>query len=78
MLAATPRLRAAEIGLLAVLEIVFGTLSTWLVAGESPAPLAAAGGVLVVVALVANEAIGLRRRAASPTEATVAATQAGH
>ena len=78
MLAATTRLRAAEIGLLAVLEIVFGTLSTWLVAGESPAPLAAAGGGLAVGALVANEAIGLRRRAASPTEEAAAATQVGH
>jgi len=78
MLAATPRLRAAEIGLLAVLEIVFGTLLAWLVAGESPAPVAAVGGVLVVGALVANEVIGLRRTAASPIEATAAATQVGH
>jgi drug/metabolite transporter (DMT)-like permease len=78
MLAATPRLWAAEIGLLAVLEIVFGTLLAWLVAGESPAPLAAVGGLLVVGALVANEVIGLRRTAASPIEGTAAATQVGH
>jgi drug/metabolite transporter (DMT)-like permease len=78
MLAAAPRLRAAEIGLLAVLEIVFGTLSTWLVAGESPGALAAVGGLLVIGALVANEVIGLRRRAASPAEEMAAATQVGH
>jgi len=77
MLAATPRLRAAEIGLLSVLEIVFGTLLAWLVAGESPAPLAAVGGLLVIGALIANEAIGLRRRATSPTEETAEATQVG-
>jgi len=77
MLAATPRLRAAEIGLLSVLEIVFGTLLAWLVAGESPAPLAAVGGLLVIGALIANEAIGLRRRATSPTEETAVATQVG-
>ena len=77
MLAATPRLRAAEVGLLSVLEIVFGTLLAWLVAGESPAPLAAVGGLLVIGALIANEAIGLRRRATSPTEETAVATQVG-
>ena len=77
MLAAAPRLRAAEIGLLAVLEIVFGTLLTWLVAGESPGMLTAAGGLMVITALVTNEMIG-PRRGASPAAERAAATQVGH
>jgi drug/metabolite transporter (DMT)-like permease len=78
MLAAAPRLRAAEIGLLAVAEIVFGTVSTWLVVGERPGRLALIGGLVVVGALVVNEAIGLRGRPMSPSEQTAAATPAGH
>jgi drug/metabolite transporter (DMT)-like permease len=78
MLAAAPRLKAAEIGLLAVMEIVFGTLSTWLVVGERPGQLALLGGLLVIGALVVNELIGLRGRPASPSEETAAAAQAGH
>jgi len=61
-----------------VLEIVFGTLLTWLVAGESPGTMAAAGGLLVIAALVANEMIGLRRRAASPGRETAATSQMRH
>ena len=78
MLAAAPRLKAAEIGLLAVMEIVFGTLSTWLVVGERPGRLALLGGLVVIGALVVNELIGLRGRPASPSEETAAAAQAGH
>jgi drug/metabolite transporter (DMT)-like permease len=78
MLAAAPRLQAAEIGLLAVVEIVFGTLSTWLVVGERPGRLALIGGLVVISALVVNEVIGLRGRTISPSEGTAAATPAGH
>jgi drug/metabolite transporter (DMT)-like permease len=78
MLAAAPRLKAAEIGLLAVMEIVFGTASTWLVVGERPGRLALIGGLVVIGALVVNELIGLRGRPASPSEETAAAAQAGH
>ena len=78
MLAAAPRLKAAEIGLLAVMEIVFGTLSTWLVVGERPGRLALIGGLVVIGALMVNEVIGLRGRPSSPSEETAAATQAGH
>jgi len=78
MLAAATRLRAAEIGLLAVMEIVFGTASTWLVVGERPGALALMGGLVVIGALVVNELIGLRGRPASSTQATAAATQVGH
>jgi drug/metabolite transporter (DMT)-like permease len=78
MLAAAPHLKAAEIGLLAVMEIVFGTLSTWLVVGERPGRLALIGGLVVISALVVNELIGLRGRLTSPSEAAAAAAQAGH
>ena len=76
MLAAAPRLAAAEIGLLAVLEIVFGTLSTWLAIGESPGRMALTGGLLVITALVVNELVALRSRRLTETEAATA--RAGH
>ncbi len=78
MLAAAPRLKAAEIGLLAVPETVFGTLSTWLVIGERPGRLALVGGLVVIGALVVNELIGLRGKPMSPSEEAAAATQIGH
>lgn len=78
MLAATPRLKAAEIGLLAVLETVLGTLLTWLVVGERPGDLALAGGLVVIAALVINEAVGLREKSMTPSEETAASAQTGH
>jgi drug/metabolite transporter (DMT)-like permease len=78
MLAAAPRLKAAEIGLLAVAEIVFGTLSTWLVVGERPGRFALIGGLVVIIALVVNELIGLRGRPMSASEETAAAAPSGH
>jgi drug/metabolite transporter (DMT)-like permease len=78
MLAATPRLKAAEIGLLAVTETVFGTLFTWLAVDERPGSLALAGGLVVIVALVVNEAIGLRGKSATPSDETAATAHTGH
>jgi len=60
MMLAAPHLAAAEIGLLAVLETIFGTLSTWLVVGERPGYLALAGSAIVILALIVNELFGLR------------------
>ena len=77
MLAAAPRLAAAEIGLLAVLETVFGTVSTWMVVGEHPGRLALLGGVTVIAALVLNELVALRTRMMTASEAQAAATQTG-
>jgi len=77
MLAAAPRLAAAELGLLAVLETVFGTLSTWLVVGEHPDRLALLGGLIVIAALVVNELIALRTRMITATETEAAVTQTG-
>ena len=57
-------LPAPEIALLALLEVLFGVAWAWLGAGEQPAVHVLLGGGLVLAALAANEAWGLRRRAA--------------
>lgn len=77
MLAATPRLSAAELGLLAVLETLFGTLSTWVVVGEHPGRMALLGGVIVIGALVLNELLAMRARALTASEREAATAQAG-
>lgn len=48
-------LKAPEVALLALLEVVFGIALAWLGAGETPGPATLAGGALVIGALVANE-----------------------
>jgi len=79
MILAAPHLKAAEIGLLAVLEIIFGTGSTWLVVGERPGTGALIGGAVVIVALVINELFGLRERARpDEDEAVREVSGAGH
>jgi drug/metabolite transporter (DMT)-like permease len=79
MIRAAPLLAAAEIGLLAVLETIFGTFATWLVVGERPATLALIGGAIVVSALVVNELLGLRRSAQPEEEEAVREVSgAGH
>jgi drug/metabolite transporter (DMT)-like permease len=54
-------LSAPEISLLALLEVVFGVAWAWLGAGETPSVAVLGGGLLVLGALVANEAAALRR-----------------
>ncbi len=56
-------LKAPEMALLALLEIIFGILLTWIGAGEVPAASVLTGGTLVIGALVANELMGWRQRA---------------
>lgn len=56
-------LKAPEISLLALLEIIFGILLAWVGAGEVPATSVLTGGTLVIGALVANELLGWRQRA---------------
>ena len=56
-----PRLSAAEIGLLSLLEVVLGPLWVWLAQGEEPGAAVLAGGALVLAALAANEGIALAR-----------------
>ena len=56
-------LKAPEISLLALLEIIFGILLAWVGAGEVPAASVLTGGMLVIGALVANELLGWRQKA---------------
>jgi drug/metabolite transporter (DMT)-like permease len=55
-------LKAPEIALLALLEVIFGIVLAWLGADEVPAPTVLAGGALVIGALVVNELVGWRQR----------------
>lgn len=61
MVVAARHLKAAEVGLLAVLEIIFGVASTWLLVGEAPTRLALTGGGIVIAALALNEAWRIMR-----------------
>ena len=61
-MAAARHLGAPETALLSLLEIVFGVTWTWLFGGETPGRHVLIGGLLVIGALVANEALALRRR----------------
>ena len=56
-------LKAPEIALLALLEVIFGIALAWLGAGEVPTGPVLAGGVLVIGALLVNELVGWRQRA---------------
>ena len=70
MTMASRYLTAGEIGLLALLETTLGPLWVWLGIGERPAPLALAGGAVVLGAVLANAAAGWRTRTAvGPTVA---------
>ena len=56
-------LKAPEMSLLGLLEVVFGIALAWAGAGEAPGASVLLGGALVVGALVANELAGWRARA---------------
>ncbi len=56
-------LKAPEIALLALLEVIFGILLAWAGADEVPGETVLAGGALVMGALIANELVGWRQRA---------------
>ena len=58
---AAQRLAPAEVGLLGLLEVVFGTLWAWIGAGETPAASTLIGGAMVLAALAGNEAFGWHR-----------------
>jgi len=55
-------LKAPEIALLALLEVIFGILLAWVGADEVPTQAVLAGGALVIGALVMNELVGWRQR----------------
>ncbi|RYX91524.1 MAG: DMT family transporter [Comamonadaceae bacterium] len=56
-------LKAPEVALLALLEVIFGILLVWIGAGEAPGANVLTGGALVIGALVVNELIGWRQKA---------------
>ena len=55
-------LKAPEVSLLGLLEVIFGILLAWLGANEVPGLQVLTGGALVIGALVTNELIGWRNR----------------
>jgi drug/metabolite transporter (DMT)-like permease len=55
-------LKAPEVSLLALLEVIFGILLAWAGANEVPAPSVLGGGALVIAALAINELVGWRQR----------------
>jgi drug/metabolite transporter (DMT)-like permease len=59
---AAKRLRAAEISLLALLEVVFGIVLAVLFTSERPSLSTWIGGAIVVLAIAANEVNNLRRK----------------
>ncbi len=62
-------LKAPEVALLGLLEVIFGILWAWWGAQEVPGPEVLWGGGLVIVALVGNELLGWRERARQPVTA---------
>ncbi len=58
-------LKAPEVSLLALLEVIFGIALAWLGADEPPTAPVLVGGALVIGALVANELLGWRQRSAA-------------
>ena len=56
-------LKAPEIALLALLEVIFGIVLAWVGADEIPSQAVLAGGALVLGALLINELLGWRQRA---------------
>jgi drug/metabolite transporter (DMT)-like permease len=55
-------LKAAEVSLLALLEVMFGIALAWVLANEVPSNEVLIGGGLVILALVFNEILGWRQR----------------
>ena len=55
-------LKAPEMALLGLLEVVFGILLAWLGAGEEPSAAVLTGGVLVIGALMFNEVLGFKEQ----------------
>ena len=59
--AASRRLRATELGLLALLEPILGPVWVWVLMGENPGAATLTGGAIVLGAVLANEAFALWR-----------------
>ena len=59
-------LKAPEVSLLALLEVIFGIVWAWLWANETPGHEVLLGGSVVIVALLLNELLAWRDRSARP------------
>jgi drug/metabolite transporter (DMT)-like permease len=55
-------LKAPEVSLLALLEVIFGIALAWLGANEAPSHTVLLGGALVIGALLVNEALGWKEK----------------
>jgi drug/metabolite transporter (DMT)-like permease len=64
-------LKAAEVSLLAQLEVIFGIGLVWWLASEVPAIQVLTGGAVVMLALLTNELMGWRDRRGMPRIQTV-------
>lgn len=70
-------LSSAEVSLLAQLEVIFGILLVWWLAGEAPAPQVLLGGSVVLAALIGNELAAWRDRLETPRIQTLGANKPG-
>lgn len=68
-------LKAPEISLLALLEVIFGIALAWVGAGEAPGSEVLAGGSVVITALVLNELLGWHSRRGTPRIQTLQVQQ---
>jgi drug/metabolite transporter (DMT)-like permease len=66
-------LKAPEVSLLGLLEVIFGILWPWLFAHEAPGAPVLLGGGVVILALVGNELLGWQSRAGASRIHTLAA-----
>ena len=60
-----PRLSAAQVGLLSLLEVILGPIWVWIALSELPSPLALTGAAIVLGAVAIHVAPGLLRRPAA-------------
>lgn len=65
MVRTTRYLAPHEVALIALLEVVLGPIWAWLGAGEAIGIATLQGGIVVLAALVGNEWLGVRQRAAA-------------
>lgn len=56
-----PKLTAAAVGLLCLLEVILAPIWVWLAHDEEPHAMALVGGAIVLAALVVHSALGVRR-----------------
>ena len=63
-------LKAPEVSLLALLEVIFGIVWAWLWANETPGREVLLGGSVVIGALLTNELLAWRKRSATTPPAT--------